>query len=83
MKWTHVSKNLPDIGAPVLLTDGKSILVGERVNAEYRVDKPWRWVATGVDGYELEWDFDFYGSKDPVTHWMTLPALPDAKGGRA
>ena len=82
MNWTHVSESLPGIGVAVLLTDGESILVGQREDAAYRAErgeKPWRWAACGVSGYEWDWDFDDYYTSDPVTHWMPLPDMPNAR----
>jgi hypothetical protein len=79
MKWIHVSDSLPEIRTPVLLTDGKTVLVGQREDAAYRAEsgqKQWRWCASGVDGYEWDWDFDDIYTDDPVTHWMPIPALP-------
>lgn len=79
MNWTHVSESLPEIGVAVLLTDGNSILVGQREDAAYRAErgeKTWRWTACGVSGYEWDWDFDDYYTSDPVTHWMPLPDMP-------
>jgi hypothetical protein len=75
MNWTHIETALPDFGVPVLLTDGRSILVGERGKDAWRGEgKPqWDWRACGVSGYEWEWDFD---DDELVTHWMSLPALP-------
>lgn len=82
MNWTRVEDGLPDFGVPVLLTDGKDVLVGYRNKAEYRAQrgqKPWRWHASGVDGAEWDWDFDEFYSGDPVTHWSPLPELPNTK----
>jgi hypothetical protein len=72
MNWTHVSESLPEMGTPVLLTDGKTILVGLRV--ECARGKGWRWAACGVTGYDWTWEFEDYLTPDPVTHWMPLPA---------
>lgn len=76
MNWTPVSESLPENGAPVLLTDGKTILVGQREEAAHRRERPWRWAACGVGGHEWDWDFDAYYTPDPVTHWMPLPPPP-------
>jgi hypothetical protein len=79
MIWKHVSESLPEIGVPVLLSDGKSILVGKRETSWHRAthgERPWRWEACGVTGDEWEWEYDDFGTRDPVTHWMPLPVVP-------
>lgn len=79
--WTHVADGLPDLMKPVLLTDGKIVLVGERVEERFYLEKrgrAWRWIAVGVSGYEWDWDFnDILSESDPVTHWMPLPEPPN------
>lgn len=77
--WIKVADGLPHFGVTVLLTDGKDIRVGHRQKAEWLTTlgmKPWRFIATGVEGYEF-WDFEEYpGGEHAVTHWKPLPPLP-------
>lgn len=81
MTWHKVEDGtLPDIGKPVLLSDGKQILIGSREEAAYMVKhtgKPWKWCAEGVDGYDYAWDFDYWRTDASVTHWAELPPLPE------
>lgn len=73
MNWTHVSEALPNWHVPVLLTDGKQILVGSAYRDDNAKNKC-EWKACGVSGYEWDWDFDI--DPNQVTHWMPLPPLP-------
>ena len=66
-KWRPISTCPQD--TPVLVTDGKVIVVVARSNL---YGDAWP-DAVGFGGYEWEWDFEW---KD-LTHWMPLPPLPD------
>lgn len=70
--WVRSSRSLPAAGTPVLVTDGKSVLVGECEVVNGFVS----WVASGVDGHEWEWEFDDYEDQGKITHWMPLPQPP-------
>ena len=71
--WTPVA-NIPPLDTPMLVTDGKQILVGKLIEPCWPDSKPC-WEACGVEGYEWEWDFDTH-LKCPITHWAPLPSLP-------
>jgi hypothetical protein len=77
--WNNVSEILPEFDVPVLLTDGETVLVGYRVDASYRKgeQEKWYWAPCGISGPEWEWDFDDSYGDDQVTHWMTIPKLPN------
>lgn len=53
---------------PILVTDGKVIVVVEKGDCAGR---PWP-DPVGFGGYEWEFDFDW----EDLTHWMPLPPAP-------
>jgi hypothetical protein len=69
--WINIKDGLPPEYQPVLVTDGEKILVGEIGG--------WGWQASGVEGYEWEWEFEQSYARDPkiITHWANLPKPPD------
>lgn len=73
--WIPVSEGLPPLETPVLVTDGKQILVG-KLSTQTWPDEGVYWEAIGVEGYEWEWDFEDICKKRLITHWSALPALP-------
>lgn len=78
MNWFKLSEKLPPLDTPVLFTDGKQQLVGERTLADYR-SVGWRIDAVGISANDFSWDFDYDLCTDeyPITHWMHLPPLPN------
>lgn len=80
--WHKVSPDdLPELGVPVLVTDGNDCLVCLMVKAKqnkYSTLPNWYWQIHGVSGYEYETIFNYnpYRVPGPVTHWMPLPEPP-------
>jgi len=73
MKWISVKDKLPDENISVLVTDGEQILIGY-------YEKRWGWSASGVSGYDFEWEFDdTFRRESPVAYWSELPELPNVK----
>ena len=67
-KWVSVNKSLPGLHETVYVVDadGNSDLA---------------WLVDGFDGYRFKrWDWNTsYGLiRAPITHWHTLPELPEA-----
>ena len=74
-EWIAVKDRMPENDVDVLVTDGKAVLVG------YLCKSPFfdaaKWGASGVEGYEWEWEFDVWrDGEEVITHWMELPAIP-------
>ena len=76
--WVSINDDLPKLGLPVFVTDGKDILVCQRVTSDDELSLGWKWEPCGIGGYEWEWIFDpwWNDGEDPITHWMHTPSLP-------
>ena len=73
--WVSIKSSLPALAKPVLVTDGRKVLVGHREATPWDPSR-WYWAADGVRGYDWVWEFDFFPMASPITHWMPLPELP-------
>lgn len=81
MIWIKVEDKLPDCFVPVLVTDGKSVLVGERQGDRYS-ERGWCWDQVGCDSPDESIEWDFSRHVDPITHWMPMPAVPGVENAR-
>lgn len=66
--WIPITERLPEMWAPVLITDGKIVTCAELSDTS----RMW-WTGHGFGGYEWEFDFEY----EAVTHWMPLPEPPN------
>ena len=73
-EWVPVSERLPAVGHPVLVTDGKQVLVGHYIKVDY-YSTSGTWECVGCEGYDLEWDFNDW-KNEIITHWRELPEFP-------
>jgi hypothetical protein len=71
MIWFNIGQNVPPLSKPLLVTDGKNIVVAE-YHAVF-VDKVWLFPTniSADGGGGLYVDFE-----DSITHWTHLPNLP-------
>ena len=70
-KWQPIATAPRD--TPILVTDGKIIVVVERGEYWRGGDRTW---PVGFGGDDWEWDFGW----EDITHWMPLPPLPGEQG---
>ena len=73
-RWISVKDQEPPKGQPVLITDGKVIVVSFwTIQHTGTVEYLWEGYGFGLeDPMGWEWTFKNY----EITHWMPLPALP-------
>lgn len=65
------------VDVDVLLTDGDIIFVAQVQRDTYRDGTTFtHLVSNALGGYEWEW----YVEVKDLTHWMSLPALPEKEG---
>jgi hypothetical protein len=74
--WHSIEDNPPEIGVPVLITNGEVTVVASR--SDFPSGKLW-WRNEGFSGYDWEWAWQIERGPDP-THWMKLPELPSKRG---
>jgi len=68
--WTAIDSAPYDTA--ILVTDGRFIVVAERVEL---LHGGYWWNSYGFFGNDWEWAFD----EDSITHWMSLPQPPESK----
>ncbi len=71
-QWIKITDKEPLMEKPVLITDGKVIVVASRSKGFLHEDGENIWKPLGIEGYEWDWYFD----DREITHWMELPELP-------
>lgn len=77
IRWIkyHPDEEQPPYHEPLLVTDGKSIFIGQLWKGDQYREK--EWAEWGFSGYE--WDFDERELQlmwSHITYWSYLPELP-------
>jgi len=74
MNWINILDALPDLGVPVLVSDGNALAVAERCDVSYRQwECPWNSVqGDAIDGNCATAELVF-----TPTHWAVLPSHPN------
>jgi len=75
MEWILIKEKYPESGKPVLVTDGKRIVVAELTYGTMVEPENAYWDTAFITGYDREFTFD----EKQITHWAELPVLPNGK----
>lgn len=65
-EWIHINKGIPDLGVPVLVSDGINVWSAKLEKIGHFLG----WSPHGYDSFDIESEFG-----EP-THWMVMPEPP-------